>query len=297
LKDHPDSPRAADARYNLAESAFAAKAYDKVGPLLAPVVAEGSTARPVLVQSSLYRLGRTQAELKDWKAARATFERLAKDHADGPYRREAAFWRAESAFQAGDAKTAEVDFASLVAEPAAPNDPEGLVRTAKRRRAQALVQLERWKDALEAADAYEAEAKSAGDPDPHAADVDYARGRALQGLARFDDARAAFARVIEARKGSELAAKAQLMRGETYFHEKNYRKALPEFLKVDYLYDAPAWQAAALLEAGKVHEGLGQWAEAAETYERLRSRFPADPTASQAKDRLDAARKRVGGEG
>ena len=121
------------------------------------------------------------------------------------------------------------------------------------------------------------------------------RGRALQGLARFEESRAAFARVIEARKGSELAARAQFMRGETYFHEKNYRKALPEFLKVDYLYDAPAWQSSALLEAGKVHEQLGQWAEAAETYERLRSRFPTDPNAAKAKDRLDAARKRAGG--
>ncbi len=295
LKDFPDSPKAADARYNLAESAFAAKQYEKVTPLLAPVVAAGSKARPMLVQSSLYRLGRAQAEAQDWRASGSTFARLAKEFPDGPYRREAAFWQSESAFQAGDAKAAEPGFAALLAEPAAPSDPEGLVRTAKRRRAQALVQLERWKDALAAADVYDAEHKSASDRDPHAADVDYARGRALQGLARFDEARAAHARVIEARKGSELAARAQFMRGETYFHEKNYRKALPEFLKVDYLYDAPAWQANALLEAGKVHEQLGQWAEAAETYERLRSRFPTDPSAAKAKDRLDAARQRVGG--
>src|SRR5262249_26566371 len=102
LKDHPDSPRAADARYNLAESAFAAKRFDEVASLLAPVVAEGSKARPMLIQSSLYRLGRTQAERKDWKSAGSTFARLGQDYADGPYRREAAFWRWESAFQVGD---------------------------------------------------------------------------------------------------------------------------------------------------------------------------------------------------
>jgi TolA-binding protein len=66
-------------------------------------------------------------------------------------------------------------------------------------------------------------------------------------------------------------------------------------LKVDYLYDVPTWQASALLEAGKVHEQLGQWAEAAETYERLRSKFPADPNAAKAQERLDAAKKRVDG--
>jgi len=294
LKDHPDSPRAADARYNLAESAFAARQLDRVAPLLAPVVAEGSKAKPTLVQSSLYRLGRAQVEQKDWKGAGATFARLAGEFADGTYRREADFWRAESAFQSGDARAGEAGFAALIAEPAATGDPEGLVLTARRRRAQALVQLERWKDALDAADAAVGGADPSK-PDPHAADVEYARGRALQGLARFHDARAAFSRVIEARKGSEIAARAQFMRGETFFHQKDYREALREFLKVDYLYDAPTWQAGALLEAGKVHEQLGQWAEAAETYERLRSRFPADPNAARAQDRLEAARKRAEG--
>jgi len=62
--------------------------------------------------------------------------------------------------------------------------------------------------------------------------------------------------VIDARKGGDLAARAQLMRGETYFHQKNYHEAIREFLKVDILYDAPSWQAAALLEAGKVYERL-----------------------------------------
>jgi TolA-binding protein len=297
LKDFAESPRAADARFNLAESAFAAKQYDRVAPLLGPVVAEGSKARPGLIASSLYRLGRTQAELKDWKAAGETFARLAKDFPDGSYRREAGFWRAEVAFQLGDAKSAESGFATVIAEPASADEPAGLVRTAKRRRAQALIQLESWKEALAAADAYTADPNPdpSGQPDPHLADVEYARGRALQGLARFEDARAALTRVIEARKGSELAAKAQFMRGETFFHEKNYRKALTEFLKVDYLYDAPTWQAGALLEAGKVHEQLGQWAEAAETYERLRSRFPGDPNAAQAQARLEAARKRAEG--
>ena len=70
------------------------------------------------------------------------------------------------------------------------------------------------------------------------------------------------------------------MRGETYFHEDRLREALREFLQVDILYDAPRWQAAALLEAGKVYERLDQWADAAETYSRLVARFPQDPDAA-----------------
>ena len=42
-------------------------------------------------------------------------------------------------------------------------------------------------------------------------------------------------------------------------------------------YNAPEWQAVALLEAGKVHEKLDQWREAAESYEKLKDPVPQRP--------------------
>ncbi|MGC8639750.1 MAG: tetratricopeptide repeat protein, partial [Isosphaeraceae bacterium] len=115
-------------------------------------------------------------------------------------------------------------------------------------------------------------------------------------LGRPDDARAALHKVIDARKGGDLAAQAHLMRGETYFHQDRLREALSEFLKVDILYDVPRWQAAALLEAGKVYERLGQWGDAVHTYEELRAR-PDDPNTAQAKaeakKRLESARQHM----
>ena len=83
------------------------------------------------------------------------------------------------------------------------------------------------------------------------------------------------------------------MRGETFFHQKNYREALREYLMVDVTYDAPPWQAAALLEAGKVHERLAQWTDAAEMYERVLSKFPKTPTAGDASRRLQDLRDRL----
>ena len=289
LKESPDSPRAADARFNLAESAYAAKDYGRVATLLAPVVAEGSAAKPALVQSSLYRMGRAEVEAGEWAKAAATFARLRSDYPDGSFRREALFWAAEVTLKQNDAGGAESSFAALIGEPPAATDPKGLVATARRRQVQCLVQLGRWADAVVVADAF-----AAAEPDdPQAAEVDYARGRALQALARFDDARAAFDRAIAARKGSELAARAQLMRGETYFHQEQYRDALREFLRVALLYDAPEWQATALLEAGKVHEKLDEWRQAVETYEKLRTQFPDDRNTVEAGRRLEAARRRV----
>jgi TolA-binding protein len=218
-----------------------------------------------------------------------TFDRLIADDPDGTFRREARFWKAEVAFKSGDARSAEAEFAALGSEPPAESDFKGLASTARARRVQCLAQLGRWQDTLSAAD----EARSADPADPLAPEVDYARGRAFQGLARFDEAREAFDRVLAARKGTELAARAQLMRGETYFHQNQYKDALREFYRVILRHNAPEWQAAALLEAGKVHEKLDQWREAAESYEKLRAQFPKDKNAEEAGKRLEAARRRA----
>jgi TolA-binding protein len=289
LKEFPESPRVADARYNLAVSAFAARDFDRVLDLLRPLTLEGSAVRPELVRPALNLFGRSQAERSDWTGASATFARLIADDADGTYRREARFWKAEVAFKSGDAKAAEAEFFALAAEPPAENDFKGLSSTAKARRIQCLAQLGRWEDTIAAADAF----KSSDPTDPLAPEVDYARGRACQGLARFDEARESFDRVLAARKGSELAARAQLMRGETYFHQQQYKDALREYYRVIIQYNAPEWQAAALLEAGKVHEKLGQWKEAAESYEKLRVQFPKDRNIDEAGKRLEAARSRI----
>ena len=125
------------------------------------------------------------------------------------------------------------------------------------------------------------------------AELDYALGQARMGLGRMEEARTTFQAVIDARRGGELAAQAQLMRGETLFHEGRLREALREFLQVDILYHAPRWQAAALLEAGKVYERLDQWADAAETYDSLVARFPRDPDAATARSRGESARQAV----
>ena len=165
-----------------------------------------------------------------------------------------------------------------------------MVPAVRLKRIQCWIALKRWKDALEGAQA-EKEGLAAGDPS--LAELDYVAGQALLGLGQIEKARAAFQAVIDVRKDGELAAQAQLMRGETYFHQDQFHEALRDFLKVDILHDAPRWQAAALLEAGKVYERLDQWADAAETYGRLLNRFPTEPSAAEARRRLDAANRRA----
>ena len=203
----------------------------------------------------------------------------------------ARYLRAESALQSGDAAAAESGFGSLLSEPAEAGDAKGFIATIRLKRLQSWIALKRWKDAMEDAMAMKAELTGG---DPAVAELDFATGQALVGLARLDEARAAFQRVIDASGKGDLAAHALLMHGETYFHQDKLHEALRDFLQVDILYKAPRWQAAALLEAGKVYERLDQWADAAETYERLVARFPKEAPASEGATRRVAASQRAG---
>ncbi|AMV37577.1 tetratricopeptide repeat protein [Planctomyces sp. SH-PL62] len=289
LRDFPDGPYGADARFNLAESANERKDFAEVVRLLAPLLEPGSPDAPRLPErlapDVLYRLGRTRIERGEWAEAAATLDRLIAEAPASPRIREARFLRAEAALRQDQFEAAEKALAELIAAPASPDDPPDLVRLARERRVQCLLGLKRWQDALDEADALKGTIAEPAAKDP----VEFARGRALLGLGRLDDARAAFQAVIDSRKSGDLAAQAQLMRGEAYFHEEQFLQALREFLQVDILYNnAPRRQAAALLEAGKVYERLARWSEAAETYERLTIRFPEDPCAAEAGKRREA---------
>ncbi|WP_165248480.1 tetratricopeptide repeat protein [Paludisphaera soli] len=288
LRDFPEGPYAADARFNLAESANERKDFAEVVRLLEPLVEPASPDAPKLPErlaaDVLYRLGRTRVERGEWAEAAATLDRLIAEAPASPRIREARFLRAEAALRQDQFEPAEKLLADLIAEPASPDDPPDLLRLARERRVQCLLGLKRWQAALDEADALKGTIAEAAAKDP----VEFARGRALLGLGRPEDARSAFQAVIDSRQSGDLAAQAQLMRGEAFFHEDKFLQALTEFLKVDVLYDAPRRQAAALLEAGKVYERLARWPEAAETYERLTTRFPEDPCAVEAEARRKA---------
>ena len=184
LQEFPDSPHAADARFNLAESANQSKNYADVSRLLEPLIADGAKTPPRLMQSALYRLGRTQAETKNWPASAKTLDRLLTDFPETLFLREARLLRAEVALEADDPQTADTNLSTL-GEPK-PDDPPGFALAVRRRKVQSLLGLRKWDEVVRAADAFKADAPS----DPLTSEVEYARGRALQQLARMEEARA-----------------------------------------------------------------------------------------------------------
>jgi cellulose synthase operon protein C len=314
LKEHPDGPFAVDARFNLAESANLLHNYAEVVRLLAPLAeqkpAAGKNAAPTrtnsreteedsghppdslrrLLPAVLYRLGRTHVELKDWQSGAVTLDRLLTEFPENSYRREARYLRAECALQRGDAAGALSGFSELLSEKPAATDQEGWLSTVRLKQIESWIALKRWKEAMEGALAMK---KSLAAKDPNSVELEFACGQALIGLARLEEARSAFERVIDSTGKGDLGAHALLMHGEAYFHQDKLHEALRDFLQVDILYKAPRWQAAALLEAGKVYERLDQWADAAETYGRLLARFPKEAPASEAGRRQAAASGRA----
>ena len=123
------------------------------------------------------------------------------------------------------------------------------------------------------------------------------RGYKQQAPPKFDEARKAFERVLAdpIAERTETAAKSQFLIGETLFLQEKWGEAFLAYQKVYANYNFPDWQAAALLQSGKCDEQQQQWKEAAATYKLLIEKFSKSTHAADAKLRLDAATKKLGG--
>ena len=311
LKDYPESPHAADARFNLAESANQARNYAEVIRLLSPLAA----SRPARARRPAGPAGpRGRREPRDGTRPAACRpscigwdgRRSSSGTGRPPRRLSTGCWRSsprtpivEKPASCGPSRPWRWE------TPQRPSPASPRSWPSRRGRAMPRASAGRPPEADPVLGGPEAlEGRAPGGPGasfraearrPGRGGAGLRAGQAQMGLGRLEEARTAFQAVIDARRGGELAAQAQLMRGETFFHEDRLREALREFLRVDILYNAPRWQAAALLEAGKVYERLDQWADAAETYDRLVARFPKDRDAATARSRGESARQRAAG--
>ena len=81
-------------------------------------------------------------------------------------------------------------------------------------------------------------------------------------------------------------ARAQFQIGECLFAGKKHDEAARELLKVDILYAYPEWSAAALYEAGRCFEALGQTVEARQQFTAVVERFEKSRWARLAQERL-----------
>lgn len=290
--DFPQSTKWADATYRLAERAYLRKDFEQTRGLLTRLE-EADDVAAELRQHALYLSARISAAEQQWDKISSPLGRLLAEYPDTPLRLSAEYWIAESDYRRGDYAQATEHFAQLASLPQGRGEPWMVMIPL--RHAQCLAQQDRWAEAKQIA------ARIAEDfpGSTQQYEADYLLGRCLAADAQFEAARQAYLRVIRSAEGAktETAAMAQWMIGETYFHQKNYGAALREYLRVEILYAWPTWQAAALLQAGKCQELLGNWPQAAEHYARLLKEHPESTFVEEAGRRLQAAEQQINPQG
>jgi len=276
-----------DATYRLAKRASEVEQFDRAAGLLEQVV-ETNTEDEILAHA-LYLKGRLAARRELWEDVDRPMQRLIDEFPHSALRLPAQYSIAEAAYRRQEYDKAEELFAKLM--PQIAGRSESWLAMIPLRRAQLLAQREHWEAALE-------QAREIREEFPDFArqyEVDYLIGRALAAQGKFDQARRAYREVIHSSQGSktETAAMAQWMIGESYFHQKQYEQARNEFLRTEILYAYPRWQAGALLQAGKCHELLTEWRQAAELYVRLLQKYPETTFTEEATRRLRVAEQRA----
>jgi TolA-binding protein len=273
--------------YRLAERAYQSSDFPRSQTLLTELI--GGQAGASVLPHALFLQGKVAVASRKWAEVDAPLERLVREFPDSPLKANAEFLQANAAYLQGDFQQAEARFVKLAEETKGRADT--WLAMIPLRRAQMLAREDRkqWSEALELA--LPIESQYPGFEQQY--DVDYVIGRCLAGQGEFEEARAAYQRAIDTGDKTETAAKAQWMIGESYFHQKNYSTALRAYLRGEILYDYPHWDAAALLQAGKCHEFLGEWRQATELFAKLLKTFPESEFSDEASTHLQAAQKKA----
>ncbi len=308
VSEHPGSPQAHRAAYWLAllcaEDNRAEECVAHADALLATLAHERGDqqrgaqerveadeavedrAAEALYANTLALKCRTLAAGRRWDEVAATLT----DHGSGidnETAAELAYWQAEAAYRTGDFEEAAERFERIEAELSSVADR---VRDVVRLRlGQLAARRQRWTRALEHAEAIDAAGFELS-PELH-----YLRGRALAGRGQFPAARRAYSKVLTdpRSKNQTIAAMAQWMIGETFFHQRDMQRARQELRRVIDEHDHLEWQARAALEIGKTHEIEGDWRRASGVYEDAAERWPGSPIEEQLRGRMAHTRDRV----
>ena len=285
VKEHPESRHAAAARYSLAESDLINGKLDDARKAFAQLSADGNAAKNVQADA-LYRLVGIAVETDAWNDVVAHAKDLTTRFPESRHLSEVRFRQADGELRLGHSDVAERLLAELIRQPG----DASLAGTEWFPHVWPLLAEAQFRQKKYDAILLTARRLQAvNEKSPVQYQVDEVVGRAWKQQAQFSKARDAFQRAIRSEFGTrtETAAKAQFMIAETWMLEKKFERALEEYLKVDSLYSFPEWQSAALLQAGKCDEQLGNRSGAARSYQILLRKFPESEFATDAKKRLD----------
>jgi TolA-binding protein len=262
MDEHPESEYWPDAVYRLAERSASRDDISAAERLVAKLLERAPGAR--VAPQAVYLHGQLAAAGQRWADLERAMQRLLCDYPESSLQLQAEYWRAEAGYQQGRYDAAARQFERL----AASTEPrrEAWVAMISLRWAQCLAHRGEWEAARRVAAGI-----SGRFPDfAQQYEADYVVGRALVHEAKLGQARDAFHRVTRSPtgRGTETAAMAQWMIGETYFHQRKFGEAAEAYLVAETLYAYPRWRAAARLQLAKCYEAQQKW-EAAIRYYKL----------------------------
>ena len=229
------------------------------------------------------------ASTNQWDTIIKLLEKYGTQLTEQPNQAQVTFWLAESQFRTQNYQQAQVGFEKLKLQLAGIQEP--WVAMVPLRHAQLAARRQRWSEALKRLN----ELQQQHPEFELDYEVDYLRGRALAGRAEMSAARESYNLVLANPKaqGTETAAMAQWMIGETYFHQHNYTLAREVYLRVIEEHTQTEWQARAALQAGKCWELEGQWEKAKVLYSTALKHWRGSESEQKLQSRLKWATNQV----
>ncbi len=259
LKTFADSEFAPEAAYMVAQDSYSKGEFADAAQKYADVIA--ATDDPALVEKSLYKLGWSMFELKDYQGAREYFEQQLSKRPDGPLAVDGLFMSAECAFKQERFADALPQYQrarqTLEADPqssAASDQVRALVYLHGAqclREAGDWKQCEKWLQVI-----YDHHRES-----PYLAAAQYEMGFCLQQQKKNDRALEEYEKAATYR--NETGARARFMIGDFHFANRDFQEAIRHFQRAMYGYggdnasgEVKNWQAKAAYEAARCIEVL-----------------------------------------
>ncbi len=286
VQQYPKSKYWSDAAFRIASKKMRDGEFNAARTIVEAILEKGNVSEEISVRAMLLK-GQLAAQAKDWSEVTRLMRQVKEEFSSSnslsvsATGSKATYWLAESLYQQELYNKSSQEFAAILDNALLENNLKPWVRL---RLAQCLGKLERWEDAINVAE----DGRMQFADFSHAHEFTFVKARALEARGLLDDAHDLYIDVIESGSGagSETAAIAQWRIGEIHFHRENYSVAIESYQKVDASYAYAQWKEAAILQAGKCQEHLGNWKHAAKLYTQLIEKFPDSKMVAQAKQRL-----------
>ncbi len=239
--------------------------------------------------TSTFELAKIAFEKKEYSRAANLFQAIVDRFGENNVAKMAAYWAAEANYLDEKLDVAGQQFDAIAVEARLGQHPKS--HQILTRRAQVAAKQKKWSVAIKFAN-------ELVDFDPNwneIYEVHYVLGRSHAGLGQFNRARTAFQNVLDSTSatGTETAAMAQWMIGESHFHQEAYEDAIDAYQRTEILHAYPQWKAAALLQIGKCFEQLKQDNDAIESYQRILHDHNKTMFTTEANERINELQNRT----